>query len=282
MSMSLPQSKYYNLKEHSKLDKTTSQPDSTNMQLNPIPIDTSIDTTPINNEPKDIKFWSDDPNMLLKQEYIFELFPVKTMTYEQKLNAISRTIIIISIISFLLTKNIRILVILAITLFAIFILYYYHEPNKTQQIKDKKSEGFDDAGISYLNQNNIIISDDTFTKPTSINPFNNVMLTDYDYNPNKKPAPAAYIDSTSNDILIKAKQLVVESNPDQPDIADKLFTDLGDNLKFEQSLRPFNSNPSTTIPNDQSAFADFCYGSMVSCKEGNLFACARNLARHIN
>ena len=110
--MSLPQSKYYNLKEHSKLDKTTSQPDSTNMQLNPIP----IDTIPSNNEPKDIKFWSDDPNMLLKQEYIFELFPVKTMTYEQKLNAISRTIIIISIISFLLTKNIRILVILAITL----------------------------------------------------------------------------------------------------------------------------------------------------------------------
>ena len=62
----------------------------------------------------------------------------------------------------------------------------------------------------------------------------------------------------------------------------KLFKDLGDQYIFEQSLRPFNSTSSTTIPNDQGAFADFCYGSMVSCKEGNMFACARNLARHTN
>jgi hypothetical protein len=51
---------------------------------------------------------------------------------------------------------------------------------------------------------------------------------------------------------------------------------------FEQSLMPFNSNPNTTIPNDQQAFAEFCYGSMISCKEGNQFACARNLSRHTN
>ena len=53
-------------------------------------------------------------------------------------------------------------------------------------------------------------------------------------------------------------------------------------MHFEQSLRQFTSNPGSTIPNDQGAFADFCYGSMVSCKEGNQFACARNLSRHIN
>ena len=223
------------------------------------------------------KFWSDDPNVLLKQEYMFEFFPVSTMAYEQKLNAISRTVIVISIISFLLTNNIRIIVISAITLFSIFILYFYQET----KMKTGK-EGFNDAGIAYLNENNIQIPQNTFVDPTSANPFGNVLLTDYDYNPNKKPAPPAYTSSVNNDILTQAKQLVVESNPDQPDIADKLFKDLGDNLNFEQSLRQFNSNPNTTIPNDQAAFADFCYGSMVSCKEGNLFACARNLARHTN
>ena len=57
---------------------------------------------------------------------------------------------------------------------------------------------------------------------------------------------------------------------------------MGSNFEFEQSLRPFHSTPSTTIPNDQGAFAEFCYGSMISCKEGNEFACARNHARHIN
>jgi hypothetical protein len=69
-------------------------------------------------------------------------------------------------------------------------------------------------------------------------------------------------------------------NPEQPKISTKLFKSLEDNLAFEQSMRPFYSNPSTTIPNDQNAFAEFCYGSMVSCKEGNQLACTRNLPRH--
>ena len=86
----------------------------------------------------------------------------------------------------------------------------------------------------------------------------------------------------NDNILIQAKELVKNANPDQPDIADKLFKDLGEQLMFEQSLRPFHSTPNTTIPNDQGAFAEFCYGSMVSCKEGNSFACARNLPRYTN
>ena len=48
-------------------------------------------------------------------------------------------------------------------------------------------------------------------------------------------------------------------------------------------MRPFYSTANTTIPNDQGAFADFCYGSMVSCKEGNPFACTKQMAsRHTN
>ena len=85
-----------------------------------------------------------------------------------------------------------------------------------------------------------------------------------------------------NGSLENAKKLVVEANPDQPDIADKLFKDLGEQYTFEQSLRPFHSNPSTTVPNDQKAFSEFCYGSMVSCKEGNPFACSRNMPRYNN
>jgi hypothetical protein len=107
-------------------------------------------------------------------------------------------------------------------------------------------------------------------------------MTDYEFNVDKKPAPPAFNANVNNSILDSAMTLVSEANPDQPDIADKLFKDLGEQFVFEQSLRPFSSNPNTTIPNDQQAFADFCYGSMVSCKEGNRFACARNLSRYTN
>ena len=251
--------------------------------------DNTQDNTQDNTHIK-IPFWSDDPNILFHKDYIFEFYPVETMTYEQKLNAVSRSVIILSIIAFILSRNTRIIIISAITLFAVFILYFYQEKEKSKMKTKKqvqglmdKEEGFANAGLDYLKQQNAgRMPTDVFVAPTQSNPFGNVLMSDYDYNPDKKPAPPAYNQNVNNDILNQAKKFVVEANPDQPDIADKLFKDLGDQYVFEQSLRPFNSTASTTIPNDQGAFAEFCYGSMVSCKEGNSFACARNLSRHTN
>lgn len=150
--------------------------------------------------------------------------------------------------------------------------------------KKKQQENFENPPVAdeLFKSNNIAIPNDIFDETDSSNPFGNVLVTDYDYNPNKKPAPPAFNKNINDNILSEAKKLVSEANPDQPDIANKLFNDIGSELMFEQSLRPFTSNPSTTIPNDQAGFAEFCYGSMVSCKEGNQFACARNLVRHTN
>ena len=148
-------------------------------------------------------------------------------------------------------------------------------------------EGFENPGLAVINDPSYnkkgpLVKKEVFDTVTSQNPFSNVLLPDLEYNPHKKPAPPAYVADINNTILTNAKQTVKELNPDQPDIADKLFKDLGEQLEFEQSMRNFYSNPSTTIPNDQAAFAEFCYGGMISCKEGNLFACARNLDRHTN
>lgn len=247
-------------------------------QLNPLSAPNSEDSIP---------FWATNPNILFDSQYVMEFFPVEDMTYNQKLNAITRTVIILALLTFFTSGNIRVVIVSIITLFAIFILHYYHmkEANnkkKSTLLKDTIKEGFANPANDYLESENIQISDEIFDEPTPENPFSNVMMTDYDYNPDKKPAPPAFTKNVNEQILEDAKQLVVNSNPDQPDIADKLFKDLGEQYVFEQSLRPFHSNPSTTIPNDQQAFAEFCYGSMVSCKEGNPFACARNMTRHTN
>jgi hypothetical protein len=234
-------------------------------------------------KPKAIPFWGENPNVLFQQEYIFEFFPIEDMTYNQKLNAVARTIILLTIIGFAFTKSIRTLLISAVTMGAIFLMHFYHE-KEIDKVESKKvesnKEGFEGPGKAVFIDNNIPIPTDVFSVPNSSNPFSNVLVTDYDYNPNKKPAPPAFNQNTNADILKQAKQFVSDANPDQPDIADKLFKDLGEQLAFEQSMRPFHSNPSTTIPNDQGAFADFCYGSMVSCKEGNKFACARNTSHY--
>ena len=235
------------------------------------------------------QFWSENPNVLLDPQYFFEFFPTESMCYSQKLNAVSRLVILLTIIGFILTRSIRLLIISAITLLSIYFLNYHKSIEKEDIDAHKQyleqngiTEPFESPAIDLLKQNNIPVSNDVFMEPSIDNPFSNVLLTDYDYNPNKKPAPPIIKPNVSSKILEEAKQLVQNLNPSQPDIADKLFNDLGNQYIFEQSLSPFYSNPDTTIPNDQAAFADFCYGSMISCKEGNPFACARNLSRYTN
>jgi hypothetical protein len=224
---------------------------------------------------KEIPFWSENPNILFNKDYIFEFFPTDDMSYSQKLNAISRTIILLTIISYAYSQQIRILIIGIITMAAIYFLHLYRMQER------KKIEQFENPALEVL-KNAKFDATGIFDTPTSNNPFSNVLLPDIDFNPDKKPAPPIYSENTKTAILDSAKQLVAEANPGQLDIVDKLFTDLGDKLVFEQSMQQFVSNPSTTIPNDQAAFAEFCYGNMISCKEGNEFACARNLDRHTN
>jgi hypothetical protein len=238
---------------------------------------------------KTIPFWSENPNVLFQPEYVMEFFPVESMSFSQSLNAISRAVLILSLIVFILTRNWSFIIVMGITLFAIHFYYVTHmnetKKNEAKRMAEDLNEGFDNAGLAIINDpsyNRNRPLGEVFDTTKSGNPFSNVLLPDYEYNTNKKPAPPCYTANNNNTILNQAKQTVKDLNPDQPDIADKLFKDLGEQLEFEQSMRNFYSTPNTTIPNDQAAFAEFCYGSMISCKEGNLFACARNLDRYTN
>ena len=164
----------------------------------------------------------------------------------------------------------------------VFIYLLYNYQKKEFQKKDYLENFKDTPAMAALREKGLEIPDtsEIFDQPTENNPFANVLMTDYDYNPNKKPAPPSYNENVNQEILNQAKKLVNNANPTQPNIADKLFRGLGEEMEFQQSLRQFTSNPSTTIPNDQKGFAEFCYGEMISAKEGNMFSLARNLSRH--
>lgn len=226
-----------------------------------------------------VPFWTEDPNILFNKEYIFEFYPTPNMTYYQKLNTATRVVLIISILLFLFTRNFWVLVVALITIFSIYILY---KNNKDSIAKKHLLEGYENPAQVYLKENGKIIppTEELFEPPTIKNPFSNILIPEYEYNPTRKGAPPISNESVNKDILQKAKDLVQEQNPEQRNISDKLFKNLNDELNFEQSLRPFYSTSNTTIPNDQAGFADFCYGNMVSCKEGNLFACARNTSHY--
>jgi len=220
-------------------------------------------------------FWAEDPNVLFNKNYIFEFYPTPNMTYYQKLNTITRVVLLISILLFLFTHNVWIFVVTGITLFAIYI---YYTNNKTENNKKLLLEGYLNPTQVYLKNKGAIPNDtDVFETPSKQNPFSNVLVPDIEYNPTRKGAPPISNEEVNDVILQRAKDLVQEQNPGQPNIADKLFNSLNDKLNFEQSLRPFYSTANTTIPNDQGGFAEFCYGQMTSTKEGNLFSAVRNM-----
>ena len=245
-----------------------------------------------------VSFWVDDPNVLLQNP--LELFPIgENLSFVQKMNAITRVVVLLMIIGFVWSRKMSILVISAMTLGAIVVMYYVY--TKDERKKSSKRVRFADGTEGFVGNEASILTRDgdetpgerlasdanmdtsqVFAEPSSGNPFNNVLMSDYMAAEQKKPAPPAYTEEVKQTIIEQAKNTISERNPEQPLINNKLFRSLEDDLQFEQSLRPFYSTASTTIPNDQGGFVDFCYGSMVSCKEGNQFACARNLARHQN
>jgi hypothetical protein len=223
-----------------------------------------------------VPFWTEDPNILFQSNYILEYFPVENMSFNQKLNALTRLVIIMALITYIFTSKSRVLVVSGISILCIFFLYY----------STKQNEGFegDNKYDKLYNRHGPLVEVNTklnqYQPSSPENPLSNVLMSDYDYNPHKKPAPPSFTKKDNQTILEETKKQIQLLNPDQEDISKKLFHDVTENLEFEQSMRQFYSTANTIIPNDQTSFAEFCYGDMISAKEGNAFASVRNNPRY--
>ena len=85
------------------------------------------------------QFWTNEPTILFNKEYMLELWPSANMNYEQKLNAITRLIILISILGYILTMSTRIIFVGIATLVIIFVLFKTKKQKLTKEMLD---EGF--------------------------------------------------------------------------------------------------------------------------------------------
>jgi hypothetical protein len=222
----------------------------------------------IKNENEYIDFWLHDPSILFNSKYIYDLWPKENMSRTQKFNAISRLIIFLTLLGLFISREYKILFTSLITLSCIIFLYYYLNKN------DKFKENFSDENMYEKYKHN-------FTNPNQNNPMMNVMLPEIQDNPDRKEAAPSYNKSVEK-LINKNIQDVVKKNFNDEKIDERLFNDLGDKIQFESSMRQFFTNPNTSIPNNQKDFAEFCYGNMASCKDGDINQCSKNLPRHIN
>jgi len=203
-------------------------------------------------------FWGENVSELTKN--IFVIIPTQQMSYDDKLNAISRLVIYLSLIGFLLTLSITYLIVGILTLVGI---YFYKKKNK---------EGFTGKKVSF---NEI---KEEYYPITTTNPMNNILLTDYQ-DSKRKEAPPSFNPEVTEIINKKTKESIKKLHSGLD--VKQLFSGLGNNFEFDNMMHQFYSMPSTTIPNDQAAFSEFLYGSMPSCKDGDPIACLQNTYRYI-
>lgn len=99
-----------------------------------------------------------------------------------------------------------------------------------------------------------------YTPPTSRNLFMNILLDEIKYNPDR-PSAAPVDDPTVKQTLDDYFRI-------------QWFSDPTDVFGKNQSQRQFITQPSTTVPNDQGAFANWLYKIPgKTCKEGGREAC---------
>jgi hypothetical protein len=224
-----------------------------------------------------IQFWANDPTVIFNKEYIFELWPATNMYYEQKLNAISRLIILMTILGYILTMSQRILIVGLLTLFIVFILFKIKKHKITKEIINEgfNIQGnevtglFDKKPSSYVNPvtlDSLLKSE--FKEGTKKNPFSNLLLTQIMDEPDRKSAPPSFNVDVDEDITKNVKKTVQMLNPGIKNTNKQLFGDLYQNFELDQSNRQFYSTPYTRVENDQSAFGQFLYNDLkYSAKE---------------
>jgi hypothetical protein len=226
-----------------------------------------------------IQFWSNDPTILFNKDYILEFWPTSSMCYEQKLNAISRLIIMLTILGYILTMSKRILAVGALTLLVIFILYNMREKKLTKDMLEN-FEGksslqgnevtgmFDNKPKSFVNPVTLdAVLRTEFKEGTKKNPFSNVLLTQINDEPNRKAAPPSFNVDVDEDITKNVKRAVQMMNPGIKNTNKQLFGDLWQQFQLDQSNRVFFSTPNTRVANDALSFGNFLYGNMPSAKE---------------
>ena len=210
-----------------------------------------------------IPFWFNDPSILLNKKDIYSVWPSSCMEYNERMNAITRLVIILAIVGYILTKS---NMLVASSFFTIVGLVVVYKNNRSKHDKNLLSnigrEGF-------TNNENFQEMKENFEVPTTKNPLQNLNATEN--NSGKKPAAPSFNPDVNDKINESAKEQIKELHADFPDIDKKLFRDLGEQENFENSMRPFYSMPNTRLPNDQKSFTDFCYGDMKSNKEQNEF-----------
>lgn len=192
----------------------------------------------------DTKIWLNNPKILFHKDKLLEVWPYTQLSFNEKMNATTRFVIYVSLFGYVFLNNYLILLLGVIIISILIITYKY---NTIEQFESLNSPSLDQG------------------KHSSKNPLYNVLNSDYVDDVNKEGIKEDYGTTKESEINHQTKQFIYEANKSNKDIGN-IFKNLSDKIGFESSMRQFYINPSTTIPNNQKDFLNYCYGNLHSEK----------------
>jgi hypothetical protein len=221
-------------------------------------------------------FWSNDPTILFNKESLLQIWPKQQMTFESKLNAISRLVIIMTLLGFIFTRNFNLIIIGILTLAILYTLYKLRKQQLVSSLT--KKEGF---SVNSSMQPSDLTSSQMLTDPVSLesvlrsdfhpttkkNPFGNVLLTDIGDTPDRRAAAPSFNPVVYDEIDTAVKKQTQMLNPSIINTNKQLYGDLYENFQKDNSMMRFYSTPNSRVANDQGAYSEYLYGALYSGKE---------------
>lgn len=194
-------------------------------------------------------FWLDDPSIIFNKNRLNQFWINKGLTLIEKLNAIFRLSIYLSIILYIITRNYTYIYIGIITALVTIFIYKTQKNNLELYFNSYKNSTTNDINSNILSSADCI-------KPTVDNPMMNInLITD----PRDKQKACK---SWNNDNIKKEIDEKYNYN---------LYRDVGDLYGKSNSQREFYTVPGNTIPNEQMTFAKWCFGQPLTCKEDTAY-----------
>ena len=188
--------------------------------------------------------WYENIFDLIDINNLKKFFPTSEMSDAEKLNSILRFTIYFTVTIYIFHKNVKTLYLIPLVALLTLLIDKYN--NNNEDIKEDYEQ--------------VHLSSKLCTKPKQMNPFMNVLVNEYNENPDRKKA--CNIESKSTKTNMKKY------------FEHDLYQNVDDIYGRDASFRQFYTTASTTIPNDQGAFAKWLYyKDGKTCKEGNGLEC---------
>lgn len=203
--------------------------------------------------------WFNNIEILFNKDNFTQIIPTKEMSFDEKINAITRFALYLSIILYLISGNYLYIYIFLITTVIFYLVYVFGGKemfqgftNPSQSTPSELIEQITEPISSNPTPTPTEIKDAIICKePTSENPLMNLITTD-----NFHQSLPACLNSEEN----------IESKIDQ-NFKDNLYLDTNTIYNNRTNQRSFYTMPNTKPANDQTEFAKWLYHIPVTCEE---------------